>query len=640
MYSTIEEKTQATTGNRELKTNLDIYHRLHELGFNLIPMHKKKPLAKWATFQKRKVSDAQLQHWLTNPYEISPLEFALVTGAGETPVIVIDADDEESSELIRGKCPSTLEVKTTRGFHFYFKWDNKTGCPIVDNKSLGYDDCRISIKGFGGYVRSPSIIRCANMPLTKETFSNLPAFDATWLPLIANKTVESHHDYTGFDDNENAISQAREFLAAQKPTQAGSNASNRMLALAGVIRHGFNLSQAVTIELLLEYGERGMDENGVSYPWNYKEIQHKVNDCSYDGKIGDQITYSAEYITTLISPYPEFTNPENVVPESEPSIQTPEQPKNSKTIDYRGIFDLVKIAETQKEDWLIENWLEFGSLGMLTGDPFSGKSSIVTEIISSIARSTPFGEQFLPRCPILSIDLENRERIQVKRLARATENNLESLKGIFSSVYLPEDYLPLDAGRVEWLIDKWKTFQNGAKPFVIIDTFRSAFDASEMDVDQVKKLLYPLQRVAQRQEAAILILHHRPKNGARYSGQSSIPGALDYMWCWDSDIETREGKLSLEGTRGDLSPPMHFVLDDNQRNVYVSQEANEDTVDDYLRTALKNGGLSQTDLVKKLQNIWKGKAPGINKLRTAIDSRVGSLLLKDGFAGKYTYQLL
>ena len=499
--------TNETGINQDLKHKLDVYHRIHSLGFNLIPMLRKVPLDKWTIFQTRKVSDAQLAHWLKNPFNLSPLDFALVTGVGETPVIVIDADDEESSELIRNKCPKTLEVKTTRGNHFYFKWDNKTGCPIVDNKKLGFDDCRISIKGFGGYVRSPTLIRCANLPLTKDTFINLPAYDPSWLPLIANNAINNNHDYTGFNDSVNSLDQAREYLANQKPTQAGDNASNRMLALAGVVRYGYNISPEATIELLLEFGERGIDENGGSYPWTYKEIHHKVNDCQYSGQIGDklELVINDKAIDDIVTPFE--------VKEKQQE-QPKEKPMNNKVVDFRGIFDLVKIAETQKEDWLIENWLEFGSIGMLTGDPFSGKSSIVTEIISSIARSTPFGEQFLPRCPILSIDLENRERIQVKRLARATENNLESLKGIYSSVYLPEDYLPLDAGRVEWLIDKWKTFQNGAKPFVVIDTFRSAFDASEMDVDQVKKLLYPLQRVAQRQNAAILILHHRPKNGS------------------------------------------------------------------------------------------------------------------------------
>ena len=126
---------------------------------------------------------------------------------------------------------------------------------------------------------------------------------------------------------------------------------------------------------------------------------------------------------------------------------------------------------------------------------------------------------------------------------------------------------------------------------------------------------------------------------ARYSGQSSIPGALDYMWCWESDIETRKGKLSLEGTRGDLSPPMNFVLDESQRNVYVAQTASDDTIDDYLVAVLKDGEMSQQDLVNKLKHIWKGKPPGRDKLRSLINSRVGYIITTQSEGGKYSYSL-
>ena len=293
--------------------------------------------------------------------------------------------------------------------------------------------------------------------------------------------------------------------------------------------------------------------------------------------------------------------------------------------------------QQEKEDWLLPNWLEFGSLGMLSGDPFSGKSHIITEIFAGIFKHGTFTRYEINPCPVLLFDAENKKRILVKRLTKALGDGVcDSINKLFHRVdstrlKLP---LPVDSGAetVRSLIQEIKKKTNSDRVFVVIDTLRSVFAADEMETADMKKLLYPLQRVAQEENAAILILHHRPKSGATYSGQTSIAGACDYLWLWTSDKSTSIGKLELVGTRGDPEQPLKFKLADGKNewipNNHDESEEQQNNIITMLEKVLHDGEMKQSDLVKQVQNLWMGgEVPGVNKIRDLLDSLVGHLLI-------------
>ena len=314
-----------------------------------------------------------------------------------------------------------------------------------------------------------------------------------------------------------------------------------------------------------------------------------------------------------------------------------------------GIEELVKNANNQKEDWLLPDWLEYGSTAMLTGFPFSGKSCIVAELIAGMQKHGTFGGYDVVSSPIILVDLENRDGTIVRRLRTATEEPiLDCLMGRFAKREIPETSLPLDVEKIEKYINACmvnfdRSLFSKFKPLVIIDTFRSAFSCDELETAAVKELLYPLQRVAQRTDAAILILHHRPKNGAHYSGGTAIAGALDYLWVWNSDIETRQGKLSLEGSRGNPCDPIYFSLNEKNRNVLVGmpQIEQQDEMERLITEAVETGGLNKQEIVLHVQNAWSGQPPGRHKIRNCIDSLEGSTIsTSNGDRGAKIYSLL
>ncbi len=63
--------------------------------------------------------------------------------------------------------------------------------------------------------------------------------------------------------------------------------------------------------------------------------------------------------------------------------------------------EVCRVADSQTEDWLVPGWAEFGTLLLLTGLPFSGKSMLVAEMIAAMALDKPFlgkGTYPLPDC--------------------------------------------------------------------------------------------------------------------------------------------------------------------------------------------------------------------------------------------------
>ncbi|MFO1006217.1 MAG: AAA family ATPase [Planctomycetaceae bacterium] len=315
------------------------------------------------------------------------------------------------------------------------------------------------------------------------------------------------------------------------------------------------------------------------------------------------------------------------------SIEKTRQFNTAKLFDFE---DIDQIEETQeKEDWLIKNWLEFGSLGMLSGDPFAGKSQIVCELIGSMTEKRDFGRYSVENCPIILIDAENKKRILIRRLL-GSMGILKQLKNQFFRLKPKAGQLPIPVksaeATVRQMIRQAKQHfinrgQDASKVFVIIDTLRSIFAADEMENSDMKNLLYPLQRVAQEENAAILILHHRPKSGAKYAGQTSIAGACDYLWMWESDKSTMIGKLSLVGTRGDQELPMSFEYR-NGRNQYLvipaDNQTGSDEFDETLTDLLSDGPVLKTELIELLTTQTKLAR---NKIRSLLTERLRSLVI-------------
>ena len=104
------------------------------------------------------------------------------------------------------------------------------------------------------------------------------------------------------------------------------------------------------------------------------------------------------------------------------------------------------IAATQTEDWLIPGWCEFGCLHAITGLPFSGKSMTIVDILAAMVQEYPLVRHARDAVPFILIDLENKERILVKRLERALEGDEGRMEELYMRINpddLPEVPVPI-----------------------------------------------------------------------------------------------------------------------------------------------------------------------------------------------------
>ena len=119
------------------------------LGFSVIPLIGKKPAIEWKEYQKRKPTEEEIKKW----FEQNNYNIGIVTGA-ISGIIVIDLDSKEAIEFSKKhKFPKTPYVKTSKGYHLYFKYQNG-----VRNFQKRPDLKDIDLRADGGYIVAPPSI--------------------------------------------------------------------------------------------------------------------------------------------------------------------------------------------------------------------------------------------------------------------------------------------------------------------------------------------------------------------------------------------------------------------------------------------------------------------------------------------------
>ena len=112
------------------------------LGISCIPIlarSKSPALAKWKPFQSRLPTEFELRAWFTRPgYNI-----AVITGW--QGLVIVDFDDIATLKAMT-HLPSTYQVITARGYHFYYYVTEPTRCVKMDG---------VDIKAAGGYCLTP-----------------------------------------------------------------------------------------------------------------------------------------------------------------------------------------------------------------------------------------------------------------------------------------------------------------------------------------------------------------------------------------------------------------------------------------------------------------------------------------------------
>lgn len=176
-------------------------------------------------------------------------------------------------------------------------------------------------------------------------------------------------------------------------------------------------------------------------------------------------------------------------------------------------------------EWIVENFIEAGTLSAFYGDPGCGKTWSLLDLSVSVALGKKWLDFDTKQNTVLLIDEESGERRLMRRLGEVLRgHHADSTAPIFSVSYGRFDLGNRhDPRELESLIQTI-----GAK-LVIIDALSDiAPGRDENATKDMKPILLALKSIAEDTGAAILVIHHSNKQGG-YRGATTIKADVDIM---------------------------------------------------------------------------------------------------------------
>lgn len=322
-------------------------------GFSVIPVMGKKPCVDWKKFQEKAMTVIEFQSIFER---CSPTGIAIITGK-VSGIIVVDVDSEEANtKLNLSKTPT---VKTSRGFHYYFKYpDIKV---VTSSNHLE----KVDIRSDGGFIVAP--------PSIHES-----GFKYEWI--------------TGLDETELAEFPFEKFKAKQtipvtngkdwEPIFSGTREGNRNTTTAQIAGKLLSLMpsnewERTTWPLLKALNRLNvppLDENELRATFNSIA---KINLKSSEGQ----------------------------------NLSTQE----IKIISIKDLFSM----EQEKETFLIEKLLTNNGINVMSGQPHAGKSWIMLEMAKSVAKGEKlFGKYDTLQGSVMIIDGESGEQELKRRMLK------------------------------------------------------------------------------------------------------------------------------------------------------------------------------------------------------------------------------
>jgi archaellum biogenesis ATPase FlaH len=296
-----------------------------------------------------------------------------------------------------------------------------------------------------------------------------------------------------------------------------------------------------------------------------------------------------------------------LTPETIEIVRSLDKPGVQKA-DAAGVLTLIRMQPPESFErtpikYLIDPLIPAGSLVMITGQPGSGKSTLVLQWCIEMAEA---GNE------VMYLDRDNPMFIAQQRIERfggTTPANL-AYWGLWSRDENgePMEPPPPDSDLYRDMILNMKN------PVLVFDTFASFASGDEND-NAVVGAIFKRLRYLTNLGATILIIHHTAKDSkSEYRGASAMKGAVDAALLIEGSIV--EGKLTRIEVKtyktrlGDGKPVVYGV---NAEGIPTRET---ETVQDAIRSLLvRNPGLSKD----KFEKIAVGAGFRRNTVRDFLD---------------------
>lgn len=217
-------------------------------------------------------------------------------------------------------------------------------------------------------------------------------------------------------------------------------------------------------------------------------------------------------------------------------------------------------------EWVIDRLFSAGSVSILFGEPGSKKTYALLDAAVCVACGVKWLDFDTRQSSVLIIDEESGKRRMNRRLG-------EVLRGHMADGSTPIHYTTLERFQLAQLADALaveSAIEESGARFVIIDALADIMPgADENAVKDVQPIFLALRGIAERTQAAIVVIHHANKIGT-YRGSSAIKGAVDLLLVAQSKPDDTTINFSFDKAR-DVEPfkfAARAVFDGDQ--VYLS----------------------------------------------------------------------
>lgn len=219
--------------------------------------------------------------------------------------------------------------------------------------------------------------------------------------------------------------------------------------------------------------------------------------------------------------------------------------------DLIGWDDIVEKANEQPPLPIVDKLLYLGDIHFLTSLPWAGKSTLCSDLISTVVTGQPwFGFTTRP-VHVLFVNSDQT----AYNLFHERFRDSPAMKAHFHAISFDSIPVPLSAEYVRAKLDQLN--ERGTKiEWVVIDTFRTAFLAGmekgfENDT-AVGNLVQPLRKLARERNIAVSLLHHNNKTHNTMAGGAILQGLADAIWNYSKEKNSDKGDLELYHRRTGL----------------------------------------------------------------------------------------
>lgn len=198
--------------------------------------------------------------------------------------------------------------------------------------------------------------------------------------------------------------------------------------------------------------------------------------------------------------------------------------KGVATVNFPFISARELTATPVHIDWIVENFIEQGSLNLLFGEPGAGKSLFALDWAFCIAIGLDWHDSRTKQTDVVVIAGEGHAGLSRRFKALEVKYQMQVPENLYISEK-PADLMDLQ--NAQWVADAVKGLcQNPG--LVIVDTFARNMTGDENNAQDVGKFINNLEVFMKPLGAAVLVVHHSGHSQKdRSRGSSSIRAAMD-----------------------------------------------------------------------------------------------------------------